>query len=307
MQGSCTSPVAKHLALHVGHGKTGSSYLQAWLAGNAERLAAGGIIYPLEAPSGQRERQAQLGLFSMGNGFVLQELENAADPVEALAELAQMVPEGGSLLFSDERLMKRLVGRLGAFAEQTTAAGFAQLTILLFVRDPLDQARSLYLEMVKAHGYGGSLNDWLEINNLHEHVLAFLQEQAALAACGPIPCRLTAANYSRCSRDLLPVLRHWLPLPLASATWPLPPRQRVNRSLSARELALMRMLNRQLGARGGGIGRALVRLRPRAGTAQPEATPAALAAFSERLGQPVAAINQLLPAEAQLLPPSHAR
>lgn len=297
----------KHLALHVGHGKTGSSYLQAWLAGNAERLAADGVVYPLVAPSGQRESQAQQGLFSMGNGFVLQELENVSDPVEALAELAQIVPEGGSLLFSDERLMKRLVGRLGAFAEQTATAGFTHLAILLFVRDPLDQARSLYLEMVKAHGYGGSLNDWLEINNLHEHVLAFLQEQAALAACGPIPCLLTAGNYSRCSLELLPLLRGWLSLPPASAGWPLPPRQRVNRSLSARELSLMRMLNRQLGARGGGIGRALVRLRPGASTAQPEATPAALAAFSERLGQPVAAINQLLPARAQLLPLSYVR
>lgn len=299
--------MAKHLALHVGHGKTGSSYLQAWLAGNAERLAVAGVIYPLEAPSGQRERQAQRGLFSMGNGFVLQELENAADPVQALAGLAQTVPEGGSLLFSDERLMKRLVGRLAVFSELTEAAGFAQLDILLYVRDPLEQARSLYLEMVKAHGLVGSFSEWLAITNLHEHVLAFLQEQAALAARGPIPCRLTAVNYSRCSGDLLQVLRHWLLLPLASSDWPLPPRQRVNRSLSARELALMRRLNRPLGARAGGLGRALVRLRPGAGAAQPEATPAALAAFSERLGQPVAAINQLLPAEAQLLPPSHAR
>ena len=41
---------------------------------------------------------------------------------------------------------------------------------------------------------------------------------------------------------------------LAPQTPPLPPRQRVNRSLSARELALMRMLNHQLGARGGGWG-----------------------------------------------------
>lgn len=292
--------MAKHLALHVGHGKTGSSFLQAWLACNRERLQQAGIHYPLVSASGRRERRAQRGLFSMGNGFVLEELEQGPEPVQALAALAAQLPPGGTLLISDERLMKRLVGRLGELAELAAAAGFAELRFLLLVRDPLEQACSLYLQMVKAHGYAGSLSDWLAITNLHEHVLGFLQQQVALAASGPIPCQLTATNYSRCRSELLPLLRGWLALPPASAGWPLPPRQRVNRSLSAGELALMRWLNRRLGAHTGGLGRALVRLRPQAASAEPQASAAALAAFAERLRQPVAAINQLLPAAQQL-------
>jgi hypothetical protein len=290
--------VAKQLALHVGHGKTGSSYLQAWLALNAQRLTAVGVTYPLEAPSGRCERRAQRGLFSMGNGFVLEEIEAAADPTAALAALAAHVPDGGTLLISDERLMKRLVGRLPSLTALAAAAGFEGLQLLLLVRDPLEHARSLYLEMVKAHGYAGSFGDWLAITNLHDYVLLFLQEQAALH--GGVPCQLTVHNYSRIRAAILPALRQWLDLPAASTDWPLPPRQRVNRSFSRTELGLQRRLNRLLGRRAGGFGRLLVRLRPRAEAARPGASPAEVERFRARLAPVVWGINQHVAAGQEL-------
>lgn len=40
------------LFLHIGHGKTGSSYLQAAFRGNRERLARQGIAHPAGAEPG---------------------------------------------------------------------------------------------------------------------------------------------------------------------------------------------------------------------------------------------------------------
>ena len=291
-------PVARRLDLHVGHGKTGSSFLQAWLAPNSDALRALGVHYPLQAPSGRCERDAQRGLFSMGNGFVLEEVQAAPDPIATLSRLAAELPPDGALLFSDERLMKRLVGQLPELVTLAAAAGFAEVRLLLFVRDPLEHASSLYLEMVKAHGLSVSLSDWLAIYNLHLHLRAFLQEQAGLAPA--LPCRLEVHNYSRCSRQLLPLLQRWLDLPEACTAWPLPPRRQVNRSLSGSELALLRRLNRLLGTRSRSLGRALVRLRPEARLARPQPSPEAVAAFRHRLAEPVEAINALLPAVAAL-------
>jgi len=191
--------------------------------------------------------------------------------------------------------MKRLVGRLAASADWARAAGLAQLELLLFVRDPIEHASSLYLEMVKAHGYADSLGSWLSIYDLPLHVQAFVSEQAPLGAT-----TLQVHNYSRCQRAILPLLQAWLQLPEQAARWPLPPRQRVNRSLSGRELQLMLRLNRRLGRRAGAIGRALVHWRPRARPAQPQASAADRAALGQRLEPVLAAINQHLPPDQQL-------
>ena len=61
------------LQLHVGHGKTGSSYLQSWLAANAAVLLnKHQLLYPQVCPLTRvRDRRAEQSQFSMGNGFVL--------------------------------------------------------------------------------------------------------------------------------------------------------------------------------------------------------------------------------------------
>jgi len=61
------------LQLHVGHGKTGSSYLQSWLAANASVLLdQHQLLYPQQCPfTRARDSRAEQGQFSMGNGFVL--------------------------------------------------------------------------------------------------------------------------------------------------------------------------------------------------------------------------------------------
>jgi hypothetical protein len=293
--------VTKRLALHLGHGKTGSSYLQSWLALNAAPLQTQGVVYPLAAPSGRQERRAQRGLFSMGNGFVLEECLACGDAAGVLQQMAAPLPSGATLLFSDERWMKRLVARLPELMALAEAAGFTEVTLLLFLRDPIEHACSLYLEMVKAHGYAGTLDDWLAVYDLPWHVQAFLEAVAALPA--GLPCMLQVNNYSRCCEALLPVLISWLGLPVAAEHWPLPARQRVNRSLSRGELIWQRRCNCLLGSRAGAIGRALVRWRPEARPASLQPSPAALERFAERLAPVLARVNRGLEAEQQLQSP----
>ena len=54
---------SSELCLHVGYGKTGSTFLQKWLASQAKPLEAAGIRYPIPAT----------GLGDSGNGQLLLE------------------------------------------------------------------------------------------------------------------------------------------------------------------------------------------------------------------------------------------
>lgn len=286
------------LALHVGHGKTGSSYLQSWLALNAPELSRNGIAYPLQSATGRVERRAQKGLFSMGNGFVLEEILAAPDPAAALASV---VPEGDApmLLFSDERLMRRLHGKMKGMQNLAGRAGFDELRILLFIRDPLEHACSLYLQLVQAHGLADSLNDFLGYYDLHAVVHAFLEDCYHLSPT-PVSCNITVFNYRRVSASLLAAMRSWLALPSGKICALLPPRERVNRSLTPWELRLLRPLNRLLGDRSAPLARCLVDRCPslRAAALRPGRT--AEIAFQERLAPVVAAINALVPPEHHL-------
>jgi len=57
--------------LHVGHGKTGRSFLQSWWSVNRLALChAARLLYPVA----EGDRRAQAGEFSMGNGTLLDQV-----------------------------------------------------------------------------------------------------------------------------------------------------------------------------------------------------------------------------------------
>jgi hypothetical protein len=279
------------LNVHVGHGKTGSSFLQSWWACNADLLRSRhGIAYPLVAPlSGRSEAEGALGRFSMGNGFILEEVLAAPDPPALLRQLAAGLPPCGQLLFSCERFVRSLPDHLSRLEGIAQAAGFEGLRLLLFVRDPLEHAHSLYAEMVKAHGFCGCVEEWLGIYNLHEAIEHFLAVQAAGEAI-----ELTAINYSLAPHRLIEQARRWLEVPVESH-FADPPTARVNRSLDREELQALLALNRQLGSRASSVGMALVHELPDLAPRACIAAESSQLAFIQRVRPVVERINTTLP------------
>jgi hypothetical protein len=284
------------LNVHVGHGKTGSSFLQSWWAINAEVLRSRhGIAYPLMAPrSGRREEEGPRGRFSMGNGFILEEVLADSDPAALLVDLAMGLPTHGQLLFSCERFVRSLPEQLSRLEQIALAAGYESLHLLLFVRDPLEHAHSLYAEMVKAHAYTGTVEDWLTLYNLHEAIEHFLK---ALTEAKTI--HLTTINYSLARDRLCEQARQWLEIPRDILLVD-PPTARVNRSLGREELRALLVLNRLVGKNARAIGRRLVQELPDLPAQAIVASTSAQMSFLDRLDPVVRRINAVLPAQQAL-------
>jgi hypothetical protein len=217
------------LFLHVGHGKTGSSYLQACFAAAADGLAGHGVAYPLTGGG------ADPAAITTGNGALLR---------RALGGKDVRLP-GGSLLFSRELFFRELMEpgareRLVAFAAEH---GLGPVHVLLFIRDPIEHAASSYQQTVKRSGSTASLTEFLETYRLPELVERFLDTFANTPGVG-----ITVRNYGRVRDRLRQTATAWLGVPAEVLGEPDVPR--VNRALTAAELALQLAVNRVAGAAG---------------------------------------------------------
>ena len=294
------------LYLHIGHGKTGSSYLQSWLACNTEALLSqAGLIYPVGLPDQEQalDDRALRGHFSQGNGFVLEHLlQLRASPqrqrrwrrrLVAGAQDLDQKPNG--VVFSFEGWAKRFAACLPDLQALMASWRLEQVELLLLVRDPLEHACSVYSQVVKRHGYSGSLDDWLASYRFSERLLESLDAIAAADSS----VQLTVAHYGRQRGALLPLLQGWLDLD-PTQPWQQPVQSRVNRSLTLEELRLMRHLNRRFGDAAARVGEHLVDRLPGETAALLQPSQQAVDAFQERLQNSVELINQRLPAAAQL-------
>ena len=278
------------LLLHIGHGKTGSSFLQSWLACNADRLQSRcGLLMPGDTAA------ARAGHFSMGNGDRMESLlqQSAAEQSRWLQQRCEHALAVNGLLFSREGWARRFPDLVDPMLRLADAWGVERIELLLFVRDPLDHACSVYSQVVKRHGYAGSIDAWLEVYDFTARLLACLRCVAAHAD----RLQLRVEHYGQQRQRLIPVVGDWLQLD-AEADWCEPPVQRVNRSLTQEELQLMRWLNgtasRERSAR---IGELLVNRLPDLPAAVLQPAPAAVDRFLDHWSETVNQINALLPLE----------
>jgi hypothetical protein len=255
--------------LHVGHGKTGSSFLQAALANSIDALAKQGIAYPIAPTEAARVR---VGAISSGN------LEPA--PGHADWFLAQ---DFGSdhVLISGEAWFNRL--RPSGFLDQLRARfPAAQICLVMYVRDPLDHAVSHYQQMVKRGGSTDDFDALLATYNMPAKVARFLgwiDEQPDVL--------IRVHNYSRHRDRLLASFENTLGVPSGIL---IPPAQvRVNRSLSRSETELQRLFNGQFGAQSARfIADPLCDHLSEVRSELPPATVKTLAAFVTRMDQMLA-------------------
>ena len=227
------------LYLHVGHSKTGTSWLQAALRENADALAEAGLAYPVFEGIGN-ERGAGIG---QGNGLWL--ATGPAGELESrLRMIARAAGPAGAVLSSEEFFPR--LARDDAAAVLSRAArdaGFGGVEILLFIRNPVGHAASLWQQYLKTGGGTASIEAFFEKYRVPELVARFLDGFMRIDGVG-----LTCRSYDRHRHDLLAPLRAWLGLSATTLAPPCAPT--INRGMTRGELALQVALNRRIGRAG---------------------------------------------------------
>ncbi|MEM1389512.1 MAG: hypothetical protein AAGG45_00395 [Pseudomonadota bacterium] len=209
--------------LHVGHAKTGTSYLQSLFALNTEFLDRHGIHYP-EAPDHAKAKQ---GKITSGNHRLL---------------LNSEINFGGmdQVLFSGEHLFVELLdGNMIRELRQNY-----DVKIFLYTRNLFDFALSDWGQQVKRHGLTSDLNSFVMKKgyNLYQHVLAWI------TMCEEVGAEIIVRNYTQWKSNLAEIffgdlIGHDADL----STLKHPPQRQVNRSLTQTEYELQRIFNALMG------------------------------------------------------------
>lgn len=250
--------------MHVGHGKTGSSFLQSTLANSVDILATHEIAYPLMPETAERARAGKItsGNLRPGSGHINRLLRRGWDgPNERL------------LLSSEAYFLKmRSKGFLDRIRHLLPDA---DLQILLFIRDPLDHAVSNYQQVVKRHGYVADFDQFLKEYNIPRRVGQFVDWVRSLGVT------VHMRNYSRISKDLKGAFEGWLGMPQGSLVPPA--RQQINRSLNVPEMAMQLAFNRHYGKAAPFVSDALCEDLPDIRAARPPVSAERLDGFIKRM------------------------
>ena len=223
-------PAERVLHLHLGHHKTGSSFLQSCFAASAKALQRHGILYP----GADRQQHAAEGGISTGNGGPLVAFSRDGAERTAFPDLGRRF----SVLFSNEALMRSYLtpGALHRLAVAAREAGAARIRMLLFIHDPVSHCASMYQQAVKRGGMT------MGVDAFAERYVVPVQVENFIKACAVEPdIDLTIRNYSVLRRDLRRSVTDWLGVP--DDTLQAPAIATVNRSLTRAEMQMQIVLN----------------------------------------------------------------
>jgi len=204
--------------LHIGHGKTGSSSIQSFLANNATLLGEHGFPYP---DAGERE-VAKRGWISSGNGVLV------LDSSHHLEENA---------IYSCEMLFRAIPA---SPSPSETLARISPKSILLFTRDLHEHSWSAYNQAIKQ---GGQTLDYLgHIKQSYGSHLDYLVWWIEI--CKELNIDLKLWNYSRRKSSIIrSFLTEFLFIDDLSPFDFKYEVERVNRSLTLGELEVQRIFN----------------------------------------------------------------
>ncbi|MCT7375475.1 hypothetical protein [Chelativorans salis] len=271
----------RKLYLHIGHGKTGSSYIQSSLAGSITAIEQTGISYPVQ----DHMLAAKEGRVSSGNGVLF---------LDSLNNGAKLDCRQPSVLYSAERLFQEFTKpdiqeKFRAFLQR---GEFDCAEVLLFVRDPVSNACSSYQQWVKRGGYTADIVRGLRSFNRPQQVNEVLDFFETVPEVS-----VTVKNYSACAGNLLQVVEHWLDLtPGVLAT---PPIKNVNRPLSIGEAELQRHLNRHFRGPGYLLAEQFALRLPEIDAEQIRPSLKVQHSLWERLSPEIERVNARIPASAR--------
>ena len=152
--------MTRTVIIHVGHGKTGTSYIQSALALNRDKLSELGISYPYDSSI----ELAIKGDTTSGNGELFQ-----SNYIPAVEEVDQ-------ILFSSEILFHSLIGDGGLSLKNCLMNKYENVKIILYTRDILDMLVSTWGQLVKKMGATIGLNDYVQSkkDRHHEKVISWI-------------------------------------------------------------------------------------------------------------------------------------
>ena len=272
------------LVVHVGHGKTGTSFIQSVLALNAEILSGNGLDYPVNFFS---DSAAKAGRISSGNGMLIADSHwQAKRPTLVSSEL----------LF--ERLLVDPVLRRGICSRH------GELKVILYTRDLFDYLVSGWGQYVKRHNGVLGLNDYLldGVAQGNNHVYPSILEWIRLAEQERF--ELVILNYSRHKSDLI---KSFLSAALPASAHSIgeclkfPANQTVNRSLTLAEFAVQREFNKHILNSHHYVSDVLVNDLPDRSSEHPPIDEAAYQAVRGQFRPIINSINQYLQPGEQLI------
>src|SRR5690625_5294909 len=172
----------RHLFLHIGHGKTGSSYLQSSFARSAGALRAAGVAYPLPRDA----EAAAAGSISSGNIRRFLEYQEAGDK---------------NLFFSGEGFFGHFIRKPGQAIIKRRISDVSpdKISVLLFIRDPVEHCCSSYQQIIKRRTSTASLSQQFQLYAMPGRVIT------ALDFCLELGADVTVCNYSAEKRNILNV------------------------------------------------------------------------------------------------------
>lgn len=220
----------KQLFLHVGHGKTGSSYIQSILSTHRETIFNDlSIFYPVL----ERDRSAE-GKISSGNGAIFLRDPGNFDHVNQEAGFK-------SLLYSSEFLFALDKNWLNRKNIDALLKFYERINVLLFVRNPDEMLSSSYQQAVKRSGYVGTIDDYTPNFNFYRSVEVFIKKINQHPEIN-----LSVFNYSNSKKKVAEILSTWLGSDVVlDVPYPV-----VNRSLTYAELVFQQELNKVFGKSG---------------------------------------------------------
>ncbi|WP_026375719.1 hypothetical protein [Aestuariibacter salexigens] len=221
------------LYLHVGQDKTGSSFIQSFLAKNHNLLAEKGFYYPVN----QKIETASVGKISSGN----ESLYN----LNFFQRLHQLYDPSKNLFFSGERFFRRMpTGELDAATDFLMSEfGINSIDCLLFIRNPLEHMQSAYQQAVKRGGYTDSIENFSKSYRHTKRVYEFVKYCADSEIIN-----LKIINYSSRKKQLLDEVLSWLGVSNEGFHYL---NKTINRSLTRAELEFQKLLNEKLGKAAG--------------------------------------------------------
>ncbi len=218
------------LLVHIGHPKTGTSYIQSFLSANKPQLQRYGIRFP-DTDYTLKVRARDPGRGGNCRAHLLRD-----------SAYHRLVTSGSdTVVLSAERLFFPLSEGQDLFANYSPC--FDKVRLLLFIRDPADFVASWYTQRVKRGDFDGSFDDFVVANDYFTHHLD--RVKGVIDLCARVGYELCVRNYSKLTVPLDDTIEDILGVP--RGVLERPPLQKVNRGLTSAERYLQQRLNHHLG------------------------------------------------------------